>query len=524
MSFVRILAFSVLGVLAGVAYVAQLVRWLRVLQREHYLFGSTTRFASRWLEVDVQRVAPRPTGNRALRVVLLIVTLATVVLLARFHYDAIAVVAAFNFGVLYPRRLTVRGRTGALEWTRRATTVAVVGFAVSLVFGSAVATWRPWLGVFVVVVTVPLALDIAAWLCAPYETWRANKFVSDARRRLARVRPQVVAITGSYGKTSTKHHLAELLGSRHGVVPSPRSYNNRAGLSRAINENLSDDTKIFIAEMGTYGPGEIGALCEWCTPEIAIVTSIGPVHLERMGTLEVIEAAKFEITQLAHTVVLNVDDPRLAAWVPRLQSAGKKVLTAAAQSPLAEVRVTAEGERWRVRVKEQSVGVVPPVTGVHESNLACAVAAALELGVTIDEIVGRLSHLTVVSNRMVVATAPSGVIVIDDTFNANPAGAVSALATLATLPVNGRRVVVTPGIVEMGALQHDANQQLGYAVKDLGAELVVVGRTNRQALIEGYGHQATQLANREASVEWVRAQLHHGDAVLYLNDLPDHYP
>ena len=110
--------------------------------------------------------------------------------------------------------------------------------------------------------------------------------------------PRVVAITGSYGKTSTKNHLAQLLGD-DGVVVTPRSFNNRAGLSRAINENLADGTRVFVAEMGTYGPGEIRALCSWCVPEIAIVTAIGPVHLERMKRLEVIEAAKYEITERA---------------------------------------------------------------------------------------------------------------------------------------------------------------------------------------------------------------------------------
>jgi UDP-N-acetylmuramoylalanine-D-glutamate ligase len=163
------------------------------------------------------------------------------------------------------------------------------------------------------------------------------------------VHPLVVAITGSYGKTSTKNHLADLLSGDGGVVATPKSFNNRAGLSRAINENLEDSTRIFIAEMGTYGPGEIRELCQWCAPEVAVVTAIGPVHLERMKSLDVIESAKFEITERARVVIVNIDDPRLAHWPARLGD--RRVRTAASVSTNADVRVVSDAGRWRVVVE-----------------------------------------------------------------------------------------------------------------------------------------------------------------------------
>ena len=512
----------VLLVAVAGAYIAQLVRWLRVLQREHYEPGSVRRFVWRWATASSSAAWwKRATGSGSLT--LWGVALSVVLLFLGLDYTAVAVAALV--GVLCPLGLSTRGRTGKLAWTRRLRTLTVVAVIISsLVALSALVIPRPWVVAVMTIVLVPFVLDAAALLTRPYESRAAQRFVDRAQERLRTIDPTVVAITGSYGKTSTKHHLAEILGGRRGVVPSPRSYNNRAGLSRAINENLADGTKIFIAEMGTYGPGEIADLTSWCTPDIAVITAIGPVHLERMKSLDVIESAKFEITERAPVVIVNVDDERLAGWVSNLTSSGKTVRTAGATNPLADVRVLNVNERWQIIVDGDVAAIAPPVAGVRESNLAIAIAAALELGLSVDEIVARFQHLTSVPNRMVVATAPSGVMVIDDTFNANPAGARAALQTLRDLPLHGQRVVVTPGMVELGREQRRENEALGGMVRDMGARLLVVGLTNAAALEAGFGVTVTRFATRDGAVDWVRANLTAGDGVLYLNDLPDQYP
>jgi UDP-N-acetylmuramoyl-tripeptide--D-alanyl-D-alanine ligase len=136
----------------------------------------------------------------------------------------------------------------------------------------------------------------------------------------------VIAITGSYGKTSTKLYTAHLLSGCFRTQASPASFNNRAGLSRAINEQLLDSTEIFVAEMGTYGQGEIREMCSWMKPKISAITAIGPVHLERMKSEERILQAKSEITETASTVVLQVDDPRLGELARHLENNGKRVI------------------------------------------------------------------------------------------------------------------------------------------------------------------------------------------------------
>jgi UDP-N-acetylmuramoyl-tripeptide--D-alanyl-D-alanine ligase len=509
----------------GAAFCAQMLRWLRVLQREHYEPSSMSRFLGRWSspQVSSAKSARRPRAPRPITLSHVLVVALVVTVIVRI--DALVVAVSVLYGLLCPVGLTLKGRTGKLQWTRRLSTIAVVATAASLVvalLGSL--TVRPWLLAVAMVWAVPMVLEFATRALAPFERRRAQKFVEQATARLERIAPRVVAITGSYGKTSTKNHLVDLLAGDGGVVASPRSFNNRAGLSRAINENLADGTRVFIAEMGTYGPGEITELCSWCVPEIAVVTAIGPVHLERMKTLDVIERAKFEITARARTVVVNTDDARLARWPEKLAGTAIKVRTAGSAKEEASVRVVVEGDRWRIDVDGVTLGSTAAVLGVQPTNLACAIAAALELGVTSDQLMGRLARVTTVANRLNVVTAPSGVVVIDDTFNANPASALAALKVLTSLPLAGRRVVVTPGMIELGRDQYPENLSFARKVASFGAELVVVGRTNVKPLEAGYEKPARRFDTRDQAVAWVRSALVPGDGVLYLNDLPDHYP
>ena len=168
-------------------------------------------------------------------------------------------------------------------------------------------------------------------------------------------------------------------------------------------------------------------------------------------------------------------------------------------------------------------GIALP-TSVQPTNLACALAVAFALGVPHDVALARIAGLPPVANRLASAPAPSGVWVIDDTFNSNPSGARAALAELARRAVGGRRVVVTPGMVELGPRQFEENRSFAHAAKDVATDLVIVGETNRRALEAGWSPlPSRRVRTRDEAVAWVRTTLGPGDAVLYENDLPDHY-
>jgi UDP-N-acetylmuramoyl-tripeptide--D-alanyl-D-alanine ligase len=188
------------------------------------------------------------------------------------------------------------------------------------------------------------------------------------------------------------------------------------------------------------------------------------------------------------------------------------------------VRVVPDGSTWSVLVDGVSAAVMDQAHGIQPTNLACALAGALELGLAVDQVALRVLGVAPVANRSNVVTAPSGVVLIDDTFNANPASALAALTLLGSLPLTGRRVVVTPGLIELGDEQYGANMELGRRAASLGVSLVAVGRTNVKPLQGGYIGPLQRFDTRDQAVAWVRTTLVAGDGVLYLNDLPDHYP
>ena len=502
--------------LAAASWGPGYLRWLRVAQREHYLPGMTLRFARRWWGSSAANVAIFTAGVGGA--------------LASLAYPpaALAAAAAAAAG---PVGLSVRGKTSALAWTGRLKRLAVgCGVVTGLVVGAAAATG--WTGAVsaaaLCTMGAPVIVDAVLWLTKPLEKHLLAPFVESARRRLVAVTPRVVAVTGSFGKTSTKGYIAHLLAGSFSVLATPASFNNAAGLARAVNEHLAPGTEVFVAEMGTYGAGEIAGMCEWVTPEVAVITAIGPVHLERMGSLEKIAEAKAEILKKARFAVLAVDYPLLAGLATKAEAQGKTVWRCSSEGP-ADVTAIPEGGKLRVRVEKAGLDLLVDVAAeVSPGNVACAVAAALCLGAPPEVVASRLDSLPGTPHRRSPEMSPRGVEVIDDTYNSNPAGAWAALRLLAQLGGEGaRRVVVTPGMVELGRLQRDENARFAAQAGSVASELVVVGRTNAKALAAGAraaGLPLKRVRDRREAVAWVSESLGPGDAVLYENDLPDHYP
>jgi UDP-N-acetylmuramoyl-tripeptide--D-alanyl-D-alanine ligase len=426
-------------------------------------------------------------------------------------------VAAAQLG---PVGLSVRGRTSPLAWTGRLRRVATLAGALVLVVywvGAAVGS-----GSMVVLglILLPALIDLALLALAPIERKLGKRWVEQATARLKASGAKVVAITGSYGKTTTKLYVAHLLAGSFRTVASPASFNNRMGLARAINEHLVPGTEVFVAEMGAYGPGEIAELTSWIPPDVSALVAVGPVHLERFKTEERIVAAKAEILDRAKVAVIAVDHPLLAALAAE-RAAGMEVITVSAHDSNAMVAI-GDGV---IRLDGAEVGKTPD--SVFEVNLAVALGIGLALGLPLSELTSRLDGLPRVEHRQNATTSDRGFTVIDDTFNSNPAGARSGLTLLSRLGSEGRTVVVTPGMVELGPVQFAENRDFAAEAAALVDHLVIVGATNRRALLEGSGRgraSVTVVPSRERAVEWVRENLGPGDAVLYENDLPDHYP
>ena len=502
---------NLLVVAAGVLVAAvAAVRWLRVAQREHYIPGSASRFALRWWGCG--------WANRLLAALALAAAAASAVW-------APAGLAAALLAAAGPLGLGLRGRTAPLRWTARLRRLAAASAVLSglAVAAAALAGAGPTAAALLAL-AVPLLVDLGAAAAAPLERRLSRRYVERAAERVRRLAPTVVAVTGSYGKTTTKEYVRHLLAPSRNVVASPASFNNALGLARTVNDHLDPGVQVLVAEMGTYGPGEIAALTRWLPPKVSVITALGPVHLERFGSLEAIATAKAEIVDGAEVVVVNGDEPRIEAAVRRV-APSVRLIRCSELDPQAEVYVEAGEEGARLLLRGEPVGTL--AADVFPMNAACAVGVAAALGVPTAALAGPLASLPTPAHRRQLATAPSGVVVIDDTYNSNPRGAEAAVELLARCGRNGaRRAVVTPGMVELGRRQHPENVAFARKAAATATDVVIVGRTNRRALLQGVGDAAavTLVRTREEGVGWVRAHLHTDDAVLYENDLPDHYP
>ncbi|MBK5268734.1 MAG: UDP-N-acetylmuramoyl-tripeptide--D-alanyl-D-alanine ligase, partial [Acidimicrobiia bacterium] len=460
MNGVFVVAATVVGAVSS-------LRWFRVAQREHYLPWSVSVFARRWWLIDAVNVT-------------LIAMAATSAALALIGVVPLVTGSITLVCILVgPIGLSLKGTSSPLAWTDRLRRVALAA-GVLWVTMVAIGGLTGSIGLLAYeAVALPLVVDVALAIMWPLEMRSQRTWIDQALTRITAVKPTVIGITGSYGKTTTKEYTRRLLASHGATVATPASFNNKMGLARAINEHLSDGSQYFIGEMGTYGPGEIAEMCQWVPPQVAVITAIGPVHLERFGSLERVVEAKSEIFADAQVVVLNVDDDRLARLADSIKD--KRVIrVSAGKAATADIVLAVDGDNVEVRVDGSVVAQVPSVPLL--SNLACAIGVLVGLGLPLAHLADALRGADTPDHRQSVFTSEAGVVIIDDTYNSNPVGGQAALDRLARLGT-GRRVVVTPGMVELGDQQAIENRHFAEKAGSVADQLLVVARTNRRALL-----------------------------------------
>lgn len=383
-------------------------------------------------------------------------------------------------------------------------------------------------------VWTPQVLVAADVVLTPVQNSINERFLRAARRKLRDVSPMVVGVTGSFGKTSTKFAIERLIGPPGEALATPGSFNTPLGVCRTVNEQLRPQHRYFIVEMGAYGEGEIAELVRFVEPDIGVLTAIGPAHLERFGSLEAIRRAKYEIVSDLPddgVAVMNSDDPvvrELADTTSHVRVVrygidhdGRPDVTAR------DIEVTSGGTTMTIvdtRSGETLRGSMR-LLGRHAiGHVLAGVAVAIERGRSLDELQSAIAKLEPVEHRLQLIESPGGVTVIDDAYNSNPEGAAAALEVLAAMP-GGRKVVVSPGIVELGPLQESENEEFGRRAAEVADEIIVVARLNRDALVRGAGTngstRVTVVDSLEQATERLAGLLRPGDVVLFENDLPD---
>jgi UDP-N-acetylmuramoyl-tripeptide--D-alanyl-D-alanine ligase len=391
------------------------------------------------------------------------------------------------------------------------------------------------LALYLVDLLVPFTVSLAGRLMRPVEASVQEGFKRQARRHLAS-RPDltVVAVTGSYGKTSVKFALAEMLSQRFNVLATPSSYNTPMGVCLVVNNRLRTEHQVLVLEMGMRYRGDIRELCELAPPDIAIVTSVGMAHLETMGSIDRIAEEKSDIIRHMKRdgiTVLNVDDDRVAAMADLAPGAVWTVSVEGRPADIKAFDISYDRHGSRFTVEDDTgarANFQTPLLGSHNVlNVLLGVAVGRAMGLRLRQLAHGSTRLKPVAHRLELKRE-GAVTVIDDAFNSNPVGARNAVEVLGGFQ-GGSRIVVTPGMVELGDRQFDENRIFGTHIARHADFAILVGPKQtapiHAGLIEaGFAEDRIIVVNSlfEAR-DYIRAHFGEGDVVLYENDLPDQY-
>jgi len=348
-----------------------------------------------------------------------------------------------------------------------------------------------------------------------------------ARFHRARFDVPVVGVTGSNGKTTTREMVACILATRGPVLRTEGNLNNEVGVPLTLFR-LGAGHRAAVIEMGMSHAGEIARLAAIAAPRVGVVTNASAAHLEGLGTVDAVARAKAELYQglpLDGVAVANADDPRMLA---RARKCGRRVLTFSAgadrEADVVVLDVLSETEAgldFLLGVGTKELRVRLPLVGRHNAaNAAAAAAAAVALGCSDGEIVRGLADVRPVGRRLRLERLPSGALLVDDCYNANPASMAAALRTLAGLARGGRALAALGDMLELGPEEEAAHRELGRLAAASGlAALAAFGprsRLAREAAVAAGLPAADALHTEDpaALAAWVRERLRPGDVLL----------
>ena len=377
---------------------------------------------------------------------------------------------------------------------------------------------------------------IACMINHPYERGVYNYYKNKAQTKLRNMpNLKIIGITGSYGKTSSKNILSDILNIKYNALPTPKNLNTFNGLIMTVNNHMDKFTDIFIAEMGAYVKGEIKGLCNLVHPKYGVLTSIGTAHLESFGSEENIQAGKFELIESLPSDgvgVLNGDDPKQVSY--NLKN-NVKILWIGIDNKDVDVRATDikcnnKGTTFNVIFKgdKKKYEFQTKLLGKHNVyNILAGLALGYEFGITIPELQKAVSGVKAVEHRLELKKI-GGFYMIDDAYNSNPVGAKSAIDVLGMMP--GIKVVVTPGMIELGSEEARYNKEFGSQIAEVADYAVLIGENHTKPIYEGlvdkgFDKDKIIVYNdvREA-YKFINTLIGKKDVyALFENDLPDTY-
>lgn len=438
------------------------------------------------------------------------------------------------FGFMLSKLFTPKKAKKKMVYTGRLKRLYIFFFLVMTVLGmvlAKIAFFVPMLWPLL----LPVVLAFSGLLAWPVEKLISECYFRDARRKLLS-NPDLIriGITGSYGKTSVKHILGTILAEKYPLLYTPASFNTPMGVTRTIREKLLPSHRIFIGEMGARHVGDIKELCRLVHPTIGLITSVGPQHLETFHSIDRVASTKYELIEAlpdenSHAYFWN--DGAFCSEMYRKTHKPKTLCgcDSSCDCWVEELSVTPQGSHFILHLGSYGeIACSTRLLGEHNlQNILLSASCAADLGLTLRQIAHGVAKLEPVHHRLEILPNAGGFTVIDDAFNTNPVSSKAALKVLSAF--EGRKIVITPGMVELGEKEPQYNREFGQSISKVADIAIIIGKKRVQPIMQGLRESGFseenlyQVSSLEESTKLLHQIVHPGDVVLYENDLPDHY-
>ncbi len=408
----------------------------------------------------------------------------------------------------------------------------VIGVGTSYVIGDV------FFSVLFAFLSMPMML-LANVLLTPWEKMQKKYYYNDAKKCLeAHPTLKIIGVTGSYGKTSTKFILEKILSKNFNTLVTPQSYNTPLGVIITIRQQLRRTHEIFIVEMGAKQKGDIDEICQLVHPLHGIITAVGPQHLETFGDVDTVIDTKFELAQHIGKkgfCYVNGDDDNVKKGMERYSDVhyvtyGQEDAYGMARHVQASnIRQSVNGLEFTLHIHGKDYSFSTKLLGAHNmQNIAGAVAIAFDLDVPYEKIRGAVQELKPVEHRLELKTMQGGYYILDDAFNSNAVGAKSALDVLAQFE-SGRRVIMTPGMIELGVEDDPIHQNFGRQIADVCDDVILIGEKKTASIVKGlkaknYPMEHIHICSSVyEGFNKIQEIIQPNDIVLIENDLPDNF-
>ena len=381
---------------------------------------------------------------------------------------------------------------------------------------------------------LPLWIAMAGLLAWPVEKMISEMYFRDAQRILKERKDLIrIGITGSWGKTSVKFILGTLLEEKYHTLVTPASFNTPMGVTKVIRSRLEPGHRVFVAEMGARHVGDIKEMCRLVHPQIGILTSVGPQHLDTFKTVERVAKTKYELIDALPEdgTAVFADDGDIVRSL--YEKTVKEKLISGLDPQNCDVwaeniSISGEGSSFDLCTTDVRIPCRTELLGeLNIRNILVCACLCLRLGLSAEQIARGIKKIHPVEHRLQLIPNPGGMTVIDDAFNSNIRGAEQAFKVLKEM--SGNRILVTPGMVELGDMEAEMNRNLGRAAAGCCDTAILVGKKRSEAIASGllengFRKENIIVANSlEEAAELLKARVKPGDTVLFENDLPDNY-